>query len=90
MGFYLEAFWCPFWSPKRFRYRGRAICRVKSRFPSEICREAARSGLDPSNCPQTIEFGLWCWQGLHQSLPEQNFPNHVIPDGAADPGPCSA
>ena len=82
---HLEALWCPFWSPNRFEYRDRAICRVKSRFPSEICRVAARSGLDPSNCPQTIEFGLWCWQGLHQSLPDENTtPNHVIPDGEAE------
>lgn len=55
-------------SPNRSRERGWATCRVKSRFPSEICRVAARSGLNPSNRPQIIEVGLWGRQGLHQSL----------------------
>ena len=58
-------------SLNRFRYRVRAISRVKSRFPSEICRLAAQSGLEPSNRPQIIEAGLWGRQGLHQSLQDK-------------------
>jgi hypothetical protein len=66
--FFWTRFGDPSGPPNRFHYRDRAICRVKSRFPSEICRAAARSGLDPSNRPQTIETGFWGRQGLHQSL----------------------
>ncbi|WP_232780835.1 hypothetical protein, partial [Aquidulcibacter paucihalophilus] len=43
-----------------------------------------------SNRPPTSEFGLWGWQGLHQSLPDKDLFHGVIPDGAADPGPCAA
>ena len=40
----------------------------------------------PSSVPQTIEFGLWCWQGLHQSLPDKDLFHGVIPDGASRSG----
>ena len=69
--FVWKRFGDPFGPPNRVLKRERAICRVKSRFPPEICRGAARSGLDPSNRPQTITSGLWCRQSLHQSLPEE-------------------
>jgi hypothetical protein len=58
----------PILVPKPLIEHDRAFCRVKSRFLSEICHEAARSGLDPSNRPQTIKLGLWGRQSLHQSL----------------------
>jgi len=83
--FCLDALWCPVWSPNRFEYRGRAIRRVKSaarRYAADFRR---KSGPDATNCPRTIEVGLWCRQGLHQSLlDEKNYPKDVIPDGAAE------
>ena len=74
--------------PNRFIQCVRAICRVKSRFPSEICRKAAQSGLDPSNRPRTIEYGLWGRHSLHQSLLEQSsYPRYHSQSGHSRPRP---
>ena len=42
-----------------------------------------RSGLDPSNRPQTIKAGLWGRQGLHQSLLDEKNHKAVIPEGVS-------